>query len=396
MKLFCDLHIHSKYSRGTSKDISLNNLEDNARKKGINILGTGDFTHPEWLRTLSSLKEENGFLLTKTGFTFCLQTEVSLIFKKAGKLRKIHLVLLSPSLRTSKKIAAFISNYTNIEADGRPTISIDAERFIKELKQIDEDIEVIPAHVWTPWFGLFGSKSGFDSVEDCFSSMSEHIHALETGLSSDPEMNWMISSLDKYELVSFSDAHSFWPHRLGREATLVEMPEKKNYQSLISSIREKKVVLTIEVNPAYGKYYLDGHRKCGFYSSYKETEKLKGICPKCKKPLTIGVLNRVASLANREKGEKPDRSHPFIRMLPLMEIIAFHLGKGITTKTVRMEYERIISEMGNEYHILLDEKIDRIKEKAGENIGEIIKAQREDNLSIKPGFDGEYGKIIDY
>ncbi len=395
MKLFCDLHIHSRYSRGTSKDISLQNLEENARKKGIDILGTGDFTHPEWLRTLSRLKEKNGFLLSESGFTFCLQTEISLRFKKAGKLRKIHLVLLSPSLKTSKKIAAFISQYTNIMADGRPTIGLDAERFVKEMKIIDKDIEIIPAHIWTPWFGLFGSKSGFDSVEECFGSMTKHIHALETGLSSDPEMNWMLSHLDQFELVSFSDAHSFWPHRLGREVTLVEL-EEKGFSNLISAFRDKRVLSTIEVNPAYGKYYYDGHRKCGFYCSYDQTKKLKGICPRCKRPLTIGVLNRVKSLADREKGAKPKSSHPFIRILPLMEILSFIMNKGIMTKTVRQEYEGLIRELGDEYNILLYEDIESIERVAGKEVSNIIKTQREDNLQIQPGYDGEYGKIINY
>lgn len=392
MKIFADLHIHSRYSKGTSKKITLKNLEDSVLKKGIGLLGTGDFTHPRWLKELSNLKEEKGFLKTNDEFYFVLQTEVNLVFNKGGKLRKIHLLLLSPSLNCSKRIASFFSLYCNIEADGRPTINLDAERFVKEMKKIDEAIEIIPAHIWTPWFGLFGSKSGFDSIEECFGSMTEYIHALETGLSSDPEMNWKISALDRYELVSFSDAHSYWPHRLGREATLFDL-EEKSYDSLIKAIKEKKVVLTLEVDPAYGKYHFDGHRKCNFSCSYERTKELDGICPICHRPLTIGVLNRVEELSDRDNG-KPEHSHPFVKRLPLAEIIAFHKGKGVMTKSVIDDYEFLIRNLGNEYNILLFEDIKKIESIAGKGIAQLIQAQRSDRLMIKPGYDGEYGKII--
>ena len=319
MKVIADLHLHSKYSRATSKQLDIANLEKWAKVKGLNLLGTGDFTHPEWIKELKANISDDGtgILKSKGGMNFILQTEVSLIYSQGGKGRRVHNVLLAPSFDVVAQITEYFLKHGRIDYDGRPIFKIPCDEMTYELKKISDDVEVIPAHIWTPWFSLFGSMSGFNSVEDAFKDQTKNIHALETGLSSDPPMNWRLSQLDKYSLVSCSDSHSFWPWRIGREATIFELKEL-TYKGLIKALRTKEGLLgTIEVDPAYGKYHFDGHRNCKICLSPKESIKLKDICPVCGKQLTIGVDHRVNELADREEGFKPKGAKDFKRLIPL-------------------------------------------------------------------------------
>jgi uncharacterized protein (TIGR00375 family) len=392
MQVISDLHIHSKYSRACSKRIDIPNLEKWARIKGVDLLGTGDFTHPLWFKHLKeTLTEKNGILSTKNNFPFILQTEVSLIYSQGGKTRKVHFVLLSPDFETAEKITEYFKKYGRVDYDGRPIFGIKSYDMVRELKAIDDLIEIIPAHIWTPWFGLFGSKSGFDSVEECFKDQSKHIYALETGLSSDPEMNWLWSKLDKYQLVSSSDSHSFWPWRIGREATVFELGEDFSYKNIIDAIRNKKVLKTVEVDPAYGKYHHTGHRKCNIVMDPEKALENKDICPVCNQLLTVGVMERVKELSDREKPLKPEGASDFIRLLPLSEIISTVLKTSINSKTVWAIYNKMIEKFGNEYNILLKADKEKLKEVADDKIAETIINIREGSLKVKPGFDGVYG-----
>ncbi|MBW3022116.1 endonuclease Q family protein [Candidatus Woesearchaeota archaeon] len=388
-----DLHIHGKYSQATSKDLTIPNLEKWAKVKGINLLGTGDFTHPKWIEHIKEelTEDDSGILRTNSGFPFLLQTEISLIYSQNGKGRRIHNVVLAPNLDVVKQITDYLLTKGRIDYDGRPIFGIPCPEFVENLKSISNDIEIIPAHIWTPWFSLFGSKSGFDRIEDCFKDMTKHIHALETGLSSDPAMNWRLSALDKYSLVSFSDLHSFWPWRIGREATVFDLKEL-TYQNLIKALRTKQgLVETIEVDPNYGKYHVDGHRKCNVRLEPEQTKKLGGICPVCKRPLTIGVLYRVEELADREPGFKPADSRPFKSLIPLSEVLSKILGKAIATKTVWQEYNKLLAEFNNEMNILLNVSKEDLLKVTNEKIADIILKNRLGDIEIQPGFDGEYG-----
>ncbi|MFP4112717.1 MAG: endonuclease Q family protein, partial [Candidatus Woesearchaeota archaeon] len=288
MEIISDLHLHGKYSRACSKNLSIANLEKYGRIKGLNLLGTADFTHPEWIKELKTnlTEDETGFLKTKTGFNFLLTTEISLIYTDKGKGRRVHHVLFAPSFDVVSQITEELLKHGRIDYDGRPIFKIPSPDFTEKMKEISKDIEIIPAHIWTPWFGMLGSKSGFDSLKDCFDDQAKNIHAIETGLSSDPEMNWRIKELDNKAIVSFSDSHSYWPHRIGREATIFDI--KPAYKSLIGSIRENNVKSTVEFWPDEGKYHYDGHRNCNVVMHPKESLKNNNICPVCKKPLTIG------------------------------------------------------------------------------------------------------------
>src|SRR3989338_2357073 len=303
MKIIADLHIHSRFSRATSKELNIKNLEKYAKIKGLNLLGTGDFTHPEWLKELKNelTEDETGILKTKTGFNFILQGEISLIYTQDGKGRRIHNVLLAKNLDVVEQINEALLKRGRLDYDGRPIFNLSCIEFTEMMKSIDKDIEIIPAHIWTPWFSLFGSMSGFDSVEECFKDQAKFIHALETGLSSDPAMNWRLSQLDNYTLISNSDSHSFWPWRIGRECNIFDI--KLAYDAFIKSLKTKEgFIETIEVDPSYGKYHFDGHRLCKVCMSPKDAIKNKNICPKCGRKLTIGVLHRVEELADREEG----------------------------------------------------------------------------------------------
>ena len=393
MRIIADLHIHSRYSRACSAELNIPNLEKWAKIKGLGLLGTGDFSHPEWQQELKKeLKEdESGILKTKDGFPFVLQNEISLIYTQKYKGRRIHLVVLAPSFEIVEKITEYLKTKGRVDYDGRPMFNIPCPEFVEAMMKISKDIELIPAHIWTPWFSLFGSKSGFDSVEECFGDKSKYIHALETGLSSDPEMNWRLSKLDNYHLVSFSDSHSFWPWRIGRESTVFEFKEL-TYNNLIKALRTGEgLVETIEVDPSYGKYHFDGHRNCNVSFSPEESKKHNNICPVCKHPLTIGVLNRVEELADRKIGEKPKNTKPFKRIIPLHELLSLVLKSGMATKTVWAKYHEILKAGKNEFDILLNVSKEDLLKVADEKIVDIILKNREGKLVIKPGFDGEYG-----
>lgn len=403
-EVVADLHIHSRFSRATSKNTTISLLVKYARVKGINILGTGDISHEKWLAEIKENLTEKG----KTGiyvykdavgeFSFVLSGEISLVFTKNGKGRRVHLVYLAPSLEINDKINKFLDTLGRRDYDGRPIFSISCEDFTSELMKISDKIEVIPAHIWTPWFGVFGSKSGFDNLKEAFGEQEKNIHAIETGMSSDPEMNWKIKELGNKAILSFSDSHSYWPWRLGREATIFSGEISSfSYDILINQIRNKTFKSTIETDPGYGIYHWDGHRDCKFSCPPKKSKELNGLCPVCKKLLTIGVENRVEELANNSG--IPLNAKPFHKLLPLHELIAFHLKTKIQSKKVEPIYNKLIEKFGNEFNILL--KVDRNvlinelgKEKL-EGLGDLIVDNRIANLKVQPGYDGVYGYLVD-
>lgn len=392
MKLIADLQIHSRFSRATSTSLNLQNLEKYARLKGINLLGTGDFTHPKWLAELKNeLKEDgSGVLTSKSGFHFALQGEVSNIYTQDGKQRRIHTLLLARNFEVVEQINAALSKKGRLDYDGRPIFGFSCIELVEMMKEIDDDIEIIPAHAWTPWYGLFGSMSGFDSVEECFKEQSKHIYAIETGLSSDPAMNWRISKLDKYTLVSSSDAHSFWPWRLGREANVFDIDW--SYDDLLNAIRKRKnFVETIEMWPHEGKYHYSGHRNCNVVLSPQESLKLKDICPVCKGKLTVGVAERIEELADRPEGFVPNNAVPFKNLIPLSEVIAGTTGHSVSSKQVWDEYYKLINAFGNEFEIVLNAEEKEIKKITTEKIASNIIKNRNQKIPFKPGYDGVYG-----
>ena len=388
-----DLHIHSCFSRACSKAINFENLVKWAKIKGINLLGTGDFTHPTWFEWIKEkLVEKNG-LYYYGDFPFVISGEISLMYTDLGKGRRIHLVLLVPSIEIAEKINSYFDTKGRRDYDGRPIFKILGNEFVKDMMKISKDIEIIPAHIWTPWFGTFGSMSGFDSLKDCFKEEVRNIHAIETGLSSDPEMNWRISELENKSIISFSDSHSFWPFRLGREATIFKKLD--SYQELIRQIRENDFISTIETEPAYGKYHWDGHRNCGFSCSPEKTKELKGICPKCGKPLTIGVEYRVEELASNPQGFKFENSKPFHKLLPLHEIISLWVGVGMQSKKVWNIYNSLIENFKNEFNILLKvSKEEFLDKNTDDKLVELILKNRQGKIKVKPGYDGEYGVAV--
>ena len=389
MNVIADLHLHSRFARACSKDITLQNLEKYARLKGLTVLGTGDFQHPKWLPELKSQLTDNGkgMLYTKTGYPFVLQTEISLIYSQDDKGRRVHNVVLAPNFEVADQIVEYLSKKGRLDYDGRPIFNIPCDKFTEDLKKISQDIEVIPAHAWTPWFSVFGSMSGFDSLQAAFKDQVKHIHAIETGLSSDPGMNWRLSQLDNITLVSSSDSHSYWPWRIGREATVFDMKEL-SYAELIKALRENNVVETIEFYPEEGKYHYDGHRDCGTCLSPQESLALKKICPKCKKQVTIGVANRVETLADREHGHKPAKARPYRNLIPLSEIISHMIGAPIASKKVWEQYHILIKTFGNELAVL-SASANEIAKHADQKIATAI--AQVSRVQWKPGYDGTYG-----
>ncbi|MEM4221908.1 MAG: endonuclease Q family protein [archaeon] len=392
MLFFSDLHIHSKYSAACSQRMDLQGIASSARTKGLNLLGTGDFFHEKWLKELKeNLREVEGkgiFYFQKT--FFILSNEISLVFECLGKIRKVHVILLSPDFETVDSLKDRLKNYGNMDEDGRPTLSISIQEAYEICKSINKDIGFIPAHAWTPWFGIFGSKSGFDSLQEAFGEKS--ISAIETGLSSDPEMNWRLSSLDNISLVSFSDAHS--PENLGRELTVFDI---KDYFDLIDSLNKKdnkRLLYTVEVDPAFGKYHWDGHRKCGVSLSPKDSKKYNDICPVCKRPLTLGVEHRVEELADREKGFIPKNAIPFKTILPLHEIIAAVLNVSSNSKKVWEIYFKLVNCFGSELKVLLEARKEDLEKVCEEKIAKQIIKIRERKFKVQPGYDGVYGKLL--
>lgn len=395
MKIISDLHIHSCFSRACSKQISVENLEKYARIKGINLLGTGDFQHPKWIEHLKeNLKEDNnGILRTKTGFPFLWQTEISLMYSQGGKGRRVHHVILAPDWETAKQITEALGKRGRLDYDGRPIFGFSSIELVDMMMGINKKILIIPAHAWTPWFGIFGSKTGFNSIEECFSDRSKYIYAIETGMSSDPAMNWRLSKLDKYNLVSFSDIHSFWPWRIGRECTVFEL-QQLTYNDVFNAIKngaEGGLSSTIETDPGYGKYHFDGHRNCNVSFSPQESMKLKNICPVCKTPLTLGVENRVEELADRPVGFKRKNAVPFVDLIPLTELISAVHSTGLASKKAWEIYNQLITAFGNEFRILLEVSEDELKKIVDEKLAKVIIKNRNQQIKVKPGFDGEYG-----
>ncbi len=404
MRVIADLHIHSCYSRATSKRMHLQEIARFAKIKGLNIIGTGDFTHPKWLREIQeTLVEEPGtglYRVTKNPESHVysmITTEVSTIFTYENEVKKIHHVILTPSIETAVQINNRLSKYGNLTVDGRPTLNMNAPHLVEEVMEVSSENMVFPAHIWTPWFSLFGAFSGFDSVEECYRDMTKHIHALETGLSSDPPMNWRLSKLDKFTLVSNSDSHSFWPWRIGREANVFEL-KRSSYREVIDAIRFKdkeKFKFTIETDPAYGKYHWTGHRNCNVALSPQEAIKLGNSCPVCRRKLTKGVEQRVEELADRPAGFKPENAIGFMRLLPLSEIIRAVLGVGSpSTRKVWGIYNQLIERFGNEYAVLMDASKDALSKVVDEKVAEAIVRVREGRVKVTPGYDGVYGKLI--
>lgn len=395
MEIIADLHIHSCYARATSKDINLDNLEKYAKIKGVDLLGTGDFQHPRWNKEIKEkLREDDrGILWSKTGFPFIWQTEISLMFSQRGKRRAIHLLIFSPNTSTADRIIAYLGSKGRLDYDGRPIFGITCEQIVKDLKGIDNKIEVIPAHCMTPWFGLYGSDSGFDSLEECFGEQAENIYAIESGLSADPSMLWRFK--EKVNIVSFSDSHSFWPWRIGREATIFDFNEL-SYDNIIKAIRTGEGLKgTIETPPEYGKYHYDGHRNCNFSCSPEETKRLKDICPICGKKLTIGVDYRVEKISKEKEGYKPINSKPFFKLIPLHELIAIVYNTTIESKKSWNIYNQLITKFGTEFNILLRIKMEQfINEGFDSKLIELILLGREGKLKVKPGYDGVYGKVL--
>jgi uncharacterized protein (TIGR00375 family) len=397
MRFFADFHIHSKFSRATSKDMEVESLAQWARKKGISLLGTGDFTHPTYVAELKSKLAAlgNGLFELKHGeksVRFILTSEVSNIYTQDGKVRRIHTLLFAPSFEVVEAIRTRLGHYGKLASDGRPIFTFTAKELAKMILDISVDCLIIPAHAWTPWFSIFGANSGFDSIEECFGEMSSHIHAIETGLSSDPAMNWRLSKLDGITLLSNSDAHS--ANRLGREANAFDCA--LDYLEVVETIRSKdpkKLLFTIEFFPEEGKYHYDGHRDCGVVLSPSQTRSHQYLCPVCRKKLTVGVMHRVEALADRPEGFIPKKAIPFIHSIPLEEVIAEALGVRVGTKAVDTEYERLVERGGSEFAILLDANPDELAAFVPPTILEGILRMRQGRISILPGHDGAYGKI---
>lgn len=391
--MIADLHIHSRYSRATSKEMMIPKIAEYAKLKGIDMVATGDFTHPQWLKELkANLKESGKGVYEHNSTKFILNVEVNNIYTKKGKLRRLHNLIFAPDFTTVEKINAYLTRYGKLASDGRPILSLDTYEMFKALLDISSDIFLIPAHIWTPWFALFGSNSGFDSIEECFGDLKDKFFAVETGLSSDPGMNWRLSVLDNYTLISNSDAHS--PSRLGREVNVFK--EDLDYFQLRDVLKNKdkeKFLYTIEFHPEEGKYHYDGHRKCDVRLSPKESRFNNNLCPVCSRSLTIGVLHRIESLSDRDEGFVPKDSIPYKKMIPLEEIIAEAKGCGRDTVGVKNEYRRLCNIFGSEFEILLNTPVHDLKSNTDERIAIAVDRVRRGDLIIKPGYDGEFGTV---
>ncbi len=401
MRQIADLHIHSKYSRACSKELTLPNIDKWCSYKGIDLVATGDFTHPVWFADIKKLLKslDNGLFELKEdskGTKFMLGTEISCIYKQGDKTRRVHHNIYFPEIKDVEKFNSILEKQgRNLKSDGRPILGLSSIELAKIIFEINEKAIIIPAHAWTPWFSIFGSKSGFDSIEECFDKYADKIYAIETGLSSDPPMNWRLSVLDKVVLVSNSDAHSL--PNLGREANVFEWdnPSYDEFYNTLKNQDKSKFKYTIEFFPEEGKYHFDGHASCNVSLKPKETKKNKGLCSKCKKSLTVGVLHRVDDLADREKGEL-DKHIPYKSLVPLQEIIAEAFAVGKNSKRVQDEYFAMIEKGSSEFEILLDKSLVELKKITQPEIVEAVKRVREGKLNIEPGYDGVYGKIQIY
>lgn len=391
MTMFVDLHIHSKHSRATSKDLTVENLAKYAKIKGLDCLGTGDFLHPHWIKELKSkLQEENGIYFYD-GVKFIPTVEISLAYTQDKKGRRIHHLITAPSLETVDQITEWFLKKGRIDYDGRPIFGFSSIELVEAMMSISKDILVIPAHCMTPWFGIFGSMSGFDSLKECFQEKTKHVYAVETGLSADPSMLWRISNLDNISLVSFSDNHSFWPWRLGRECT--DLGKIENYKDIFNAIKNQKIKSTVEFFPEEGKYHYDGHRDCSFSCGPEETKKLGGKCQKCGLNMTIGVMSRVEQLADRPEGYKPEKAKPFKSLVPLSELISHAYNTTTSSKKTWEIFNKFISVFGNEFNVMLSADEQELK-KIDERTAFLIEKNRSGEIKMVPGYDGVYGKLI--
>ena len=403
MRVIADLHIHSRYSRATSQQMCIREIARFAKTKGLNLVGTGDFTHPEWLKEIQEnlVPDQDTNLYKVSGdagllVRFMLTTEVCTIFNFKSQVKKVHHVILTPSVDTAIQINNALMRYGDLGADGRPLLNMTAPQLIEEIMSVSNENMVFPAHAWTPWFSIFGAFSGFDSIRDCYQDMTKHIHALETGLSSDPAMNWRLSMLDKFALVSNSDCHSFWPWRIGREANVFEL-ECVSYFEVVNAIRNRDPAhfkFTIETDPAYGKYHWTGHRKCNVSLPPQEAQKFNNICPVCRKKLTKGVEQRVEELADRPANFKPDNMPGFMRLLPLSEIIASVLGAASpSSQAVWKIYNLLVARFNDEYTVLIDVPRNALAEVVDSPIADAVVRVRTGSVHVVPGYDGVYGKL---
>ena len=395
MFFYADLHIHSKYSRATSKSCNLEELALWAQKKGLSLISTGDFTHPAWFNEIKEKLIPAGpgvFKLKDSGVRFLLSVEISTIYKKGDKTRKVHHIVFVPDFKSAENLRQKLAAIGNISSDGRPILGLDSRDLLEIVLESGEGSYIVPAHIWTPWFSVLGSRSGFDSIKDCYGDLADHIFAVETGLSSDPEMNWRVSMLDKYRLISNSDAHS--PSKLAREATVFDT--EVDYFALRNALRTGKgYVGTVEFFPEEGKYHEDGHRKCNICLSPEESVKLQNICPVCNKPLTIGVMHRVNELTDR-KGKNliiPPTAGKVFSLVPLEEIISEVMQTGVASNTVSNAYENLINKLGPELAILRDIPVEEISKHHSPLLGEAISRLRKGKVIRQAGFDGEYGTI---
>jgi uncharacterized protein (TIGR00375 family) len=405
MRFIADLHVHSRYSRATSRDMCPEGLWKWAQLKGISVIGTGDFTHPGWLKELNEKIEpaEPGLFALRQEFRsndvpasckadvrYILSAEISCIYSKNGRTRKVHCVILTPDFAAAARLNLALARIGNLHSDGRPILGLDAKELLRITLDASPDALFIPAHAWTPHFSVFGAASGFDSLEECFEDLTPYIYAIETGLSSDPLMNWRLSALDRITLVSNSDAHS--AAKLGREANILDT--ELSYPAITEAVRTRKGFSgTIEFFPEEGKYHHDGHRDCGVSLSPKETIHYGYLCPVCGRKMTVGVMHRVEKLADREHGFRPAGAPPFTSIIPLPEIIAEGLRCGVNTKKVEALYLPLLEQLGSEFRILMDAPLDDIERAGTPLIREAIARMRAGNVHIAPGYDGEFGKV---
>ena len=392
MRIIADFHIHSKYARATSPQCDIKGLSEGAKIKGITLMATGDFTHPTYFQEIkNALHKENDGISDYNGTNFILSTEVSVIFQQKEKTKKMHHILLAPSLEVAAQINDRLSKYGDLKADGRPTLMLSSAALAEEVFAIDKEILVIPAHAWTPFFGVFGSKSGVDSIEDAFEDQAHKIYAIETGLSSDPAMNWMLSSLDRFTLLSNSDAHSL--AKLGREANVFEL-ETLTYKSITEAIKTRKgFVKTYEFYPEEGKYHYDGHRKCNVLLSPTESKSRNDICPTCRRKLTIGVMHRVADLADRKLGFKPENAVPFQHIVPLTTVISKALKKAETSQLVLEEYSKLIRYFGNEFAVY-EAREEQLRLATAKEIADALVKVNTGKVKWVPGYDGIFGELV--
>jgi uncharacterized protein (TIGR00375 family) len=405
MSFIADLHIHSRYSRATSPECSPESLDYWSRRKGIGLLGTGDFTHALWRKELSEKLQSigDGLYVLRDTYSrpadvggpqprFVVSGEISTIYKKNGKTRKVHNVIILPGLEQAHKLSTELEKIGNLHSDGRPILGLDSKKLLEITLTVCPDALFIPAHIWTPHFSVLGANSGFDSIEECFEDLTPYIYALETGLSSDPPMNWRLSALDRFALVSNSDAHS--PSNLAREANIFNCP--LTYTDMYSALKNNDTTAfagTIEFYPEEGKYHFDGHRACGIRWEPSRTIQADGICPVCNKKLTVGVLHRVEKLADRPDGYVPDTKRSFESLVPLAQVISGCLGVGVKSVKVNREYNRLLAALGSELHILREVSLNDIAAAAGERVADGIRRVRTGELHILAGFDGEFGTV---